>query len=153
MKAIDNNQLAQRLVGFLIVFFAASKRPSGMFDDLKLNCRPMHVLCTLRYHPNRRMTMSQLAADLQMSKQQLSKLVSALESKGLVLREHDLENRRRVYVQITEQGGQEVEEVVQGVIGRIAEDMDVFNEEEKQRFASCIGELTGFIEKLEWKQW
>ncbi|MFR6329077.1 MAG: MarR family winged helix-turn-helix transcriptional regulator [Eisenbergiella sp.] len=45
-------------------------------------------------------TMSELADKLQITKQQLSKMINVLEEKELVERIHDKENRRRVYIRI-----------------------------------------------------
>ena len=49
-------------------------------------------------------TMSEMALQLGITKQQLTKLINDLEEKNLVRRQHSSRNRRHVYLMITPEG-------------------------------------------------
>ena len=49
-------------------------------------------------------TMSEMALQLGITKQQLTKLINDLEEKNLVRRQHGSRNRRHVYLMITPEG-------------------------------------------------
>lgn len=62
------------------------------------------LTCLYIIYQNDSLTMSELASDLNMSNQQLTKVVDALEGFEMVERVCDPSNRRKFYAKITEKG-------------------------------------------------
>ena len=70
--------------------------------DIPLSMTQLTCLYTL--HHSNGLSMSELASDLNMSNQQLTKVVDALEEYEMVTRVCDENNRRKFYANITEKG-------------------------------------------------
>ena len=100
-----NQQLADDIITLLRLTFMASRRQEFYHKPLpRTHNHQFHALYVLHYSGEANITMSALAEALGVSKQQISKLVTTLEEKGYVYREHDAKNRRQVYVRITADG-------------------------------------------------
>ena len=81
-------------------------------DDAGRNPIPINQMLALLFlssFPDSNMT--QLAGSLRISKQQLTKVVDVLVSKGLVQRKGSESNRRLVLLELTEEGNRLVEEI------------------------------------------
>ena len=81
-------------------------------DDAGRNPIPTNQMLALLFlssFPDSNMT--QLAGSLRISKQQLTKVVDVLVSKGLVQRKGSESNRRLVLLELTEEGNRLVEEI------------------------------------------
>ena len=141
MTTLNSYQLAQEFVDFLMTFHAATKRPSSLSEQVNAGSRSFNVLFTLKHHPNHDLTMSQLADDLQMPKQQLTKLVNSLEENGMVCRIHNPTNRRLVSVHITPSGTQLVDDSLKEVVQTIIPELEIFSEEEKTELHNSITTL------------
>lgn len=98
MERVDNYSVAREFIQFLMLFFAISKKPRRPQADIKLHSRAFDVLFTLQVFPGRELTMSALAEEMGISKQQLTKLINPMEDQGLVVRTHDRSNRRQVRI-------------------------------------------------------
>ena len=71
-------------------------------NQVKANKAGFQVLFILSMPEYPKPTMSFLADEMGITKQQLTKLVNDLEAIGLVKRIHDERNRRQVYVTLTD---------------------------------------------------
>ena len=109
MEIVDNHSVARECIQFLMLFFAISKKPRAPLAEIKLHSRAFDVLFTLQVFPGRELTMSALAEEMGISKQQLTKLINPMEDQGLVTRTHDRNNRRQVRIAITDRGKQVVD--------------------------------------------
>ena len=117
MEIVDNHSVARECIQFLMLFFAISKKPRAPLAEIKLHSRAFDVLFTLQVFPGRELTMSALAEEMGISKQQLTKLINPMEDQGLVTRTHDRNNRRQVRIAITDRGKQ----VVDGLLENAAD--------------------------------
>ena len=149
MERVDNYSVAREFIQFLMLFFAISKKPRRPRADIKLHSRAFDVLFTLQVFPGREPTMSALAEEMGISKQQLTKLITPMEDQGLVVRTHDRSNRRQVRIAITGQGKQVVESLLEGAAEQLTPEMAVFTQEEKQEFLACAGTFRRLLSKLE----
>ena len=149
-KGKDNLYMASEYVRFLSRLFLTAKRTYGRHqDDMRSGSRAFDVLFMLQVHGERPPTMSCLANELGISKQQLTKLINPLETRGLVRRMHDNLNRRQVHVIITPEGERAVDALLDAQASRLAPDMDVYTPEEKQDFLSCVSTIRRLLGKLE----
>ena len=96
--------------------------------------------------------MSDLADKLQITKQQLSKLINDLEDKALVERIHDTANRRRVYIRISPCGLEAMERLKETMLETTIAALHIYNEEELETLNSCLEALTPLMEKFHLKE-
>jgi DNA-binding MarR family transcriptional regulator len=80
------------------------------------------VLATLRDAPERRLRQVEIAERVLLSNSGLSRLVDRIESKGLVKRVQCPEDRRSLYVQLTEQGQEMLDQMWPTYAKGIADD-------------------------------
>ena len=83
-------------------------------------------------------TMSFLADEMGITKQQLTKLVNDLEAMGLVKRIHDERNRRQVYVTLTDDGRNEFEEIKQAMLECTVAGLKDFSEDELEQLGIAL---------------
>ena len=144
MEIVDNHSVARECIQFLMLFFAISKKPRAPLAEIKLHSRAFDVLFTLQVFPGRELTMSALAEEMGISKQQLTKLINPMEDQG-----HDRNNRRQVRIAITDRGKQVVDGLLENAAEQLTPEMAVFTEEEKQEFLACAGTFRRLLSKLE----
>lgn len=150
---LDSLQVAKKVMNFLLLLFACSRSQNHAQQCLDITPKAFMVLFMLRYHPDQNLTMSELAAQLNMSKQQLTKLVGALEEKGLVVREHDQNNRRLVFVHLSAPGRQSLDSALEHMLFQSAPVFDLFTGEEKEQICASIDVLERLLERIRYTNW
>ena len=100
----SSDMLPQALADFIATYSVLVKLHSAKQDELRMSSNLFLVLHTLCAHEDRTVTMSALASELGMMKQQITRLVNDLEKMGLALRTTNEANRRSVTVSVTEAG-------------------------------------------------
>ena len=135
---------------FSVAFISMVKRhyQQDGGSDVRANSLSFHALLALDSWSNDHYTMSDLAEKLQIPKQQLTKLINDLETKGLVERIHDTENRRRVYIRICDTGRTLMDEVKQEMLQSTLHGLRAYSKEELQEMDQCICRLTELMEKF-----
>lgn len=135
---------------FSVAFISMVKRhyQQDGGGDVRANSLSFLALLALDSWSNDHYTMSDLAEKLQIPKQQLTKLINDLETKGLVERIHDTENRRRVYIRICNAGRILMDEVKQEMLQSTLHGLRAYSKEELQEMDQCICRLTELMEKF-----
>ena len=135
---------------FSVAFISMVKRhyQQDGGGDVRANSLSFLALLALDSWSNDHYTMSDLAEKLQIPKQQLTKLINDLETKGLVERIHDTENRRRVYIRICDTGRTLMDEVKQEMLQSTLHGLRAYSKEELQEMDQCICRLTELMEKF-----
>ena len=112
MNPRKDEELASLFFDVFSDFMLTLKKSAASEAELKMNSHTFFVLFTLTHSEGVPITMTMLAEALQISKQQLTKLVNDLEGKNYVERIHDQVNRRLVYIRITADGQRRMDESV-----------------------------------------
>lgn len=135
---------------FSVAFISMVKRhyQQDGGGDVRANSLSFLALLALDSWSNDHYTMSDLAEKLQIPKQQLTKLINDLETKGLVERIHDTENRRRVYIRICDTGRILMDEVKQEMLQSTLHGLRAYSKEELLEMDQCICRLTELMEKF-----
>lgn len=81
--------------------------------------------------------MTKFADEMGITKQQLTKLVNDLEDKGYVQRLHDNNNRRLVYIEITEEGTLYLEKMLGEIVHEIVRSLSAFDEADREKIIMC----------------
>lgn len=147
----NNKMISEKLICFLINFYATTKKPTDSYHNIKLNSHTFNILFILKYNLNNRITMTKLSDILNITKQQLTKLVNDLEEKEMVERMHDTANRRLVYIHITQKGIAVVEDSIKQIVDKFIPEIELFTEEEKTELFYCINQFDYFLKKLHFK--
>ena len=140
--------LAERLSGFaLSLYFRMQEYP--LTDTvLRLGTHGFHILYILENSPDGKTPMTELVTRLHRTRQQLSKLISDLEDDGLVTRIHTKENRRLVYVTLTEQGRRVTGYAHKAMTTAVSDALSHLPSEKLGEIGTCTGQLSKLAEYI-----
>ena len=133
---------------FAFTFLTFAKCQYQSANHIKINSLPFFTLSILANLKYENYTMSDLADKLQITKQQLSRLINDLEDKGLVERIHDTANRRRVYIRISPCGLEAMDCLKETMLDSTITALHIYNEEELEQLDSCLNTLIPLMEKF-----
>ena len=148
---VDQQELSSaglKFMDFAIRFFNMAKCQYQQQNQVKANKAGFQVLVILSMPEYPQPTMSFLAEEMGITKQQLTKLVNDLEAMGLVKRIHDERNRRQVYVTLTDDGRNEFEEIKQAMLECTVAGLKDFSEDELEQLGDCLERLIPLLEKF-----
>ena len=94
------------------------------------------------------LTMSEMALQLGITKQQLTKLINDLEEKNLVRRQHSSRNRRHVYLMITPEGASIMKQLEEAMLECTVSRPSSYNQEELAELDDCLIRLSSLLEKF-----
>ncbi len=114
------------LTELLFRFYSAGQRQPRVSAGPKVHTHAFHVLYLLAHAHEKRLSLSFLLTELQVTKQQLSKLLNELEDLGFAERVRTGRDRRNVLLQLTEAGERYFVEREQAVADRIAAFLDKY---------------------------
>ena len=137
-----------KFMDFAIRFFNMAKCQYQQQNQVKANKAGFQVLFILSMPEYAQPTMSFLADEMGITKQQLTKLVNDLEAMGLVKRIHDERNRRQVYVTLTDDGRNEFEKIKQAMLECTVAGLKDFSEDELEQLGDCLERLIPLLEKF-----
>ena len=148
---VDQQELSSaglKFMDFAIRFFNMAKCQYQQQNQVKANKAGFQVLFILSMPEYTQPTMSFLADEMGITKQQLTKLVNDLEAMGLVKRIHDERNRRQVYVTLTDDGRNEFEEIKQAMLECTVAGLKDFSVDELEQLGDCLERLIPLLEKF-----
>ena len=148
---VDQQELSSaglKFMDFAIRFFNMAKCQYQQQNQVKANKAGFQVLFILSMPEYPQPTMSFLAEEMGITKQQLTKLVNDLEAMGLVKRIHDERNRWQVYVTLTDDGRNEFEEIKQAMLECTVAGLKDFSEDELEQLGDCLERLIPLLEKF-----
>lgn len=126
MDEAVRQETAEMLTELLFRFYSAGQRQPRVSAGPKVHTHAFHVLYLLMHAHEKRLSLSFLLTELQVTKQQLSKLLNELEDLGFAARVRTENDRRNVLLRLTDAGEQYFLEREQAVADRIAAFLDKF---------------------------
>lgn len=144
----DCRNAGELFLKFTIRFFNLAKASYQQQNQIKANTLAFHAMMRLNQPDFKAPTMSELAKELDIPKQQLTKLVNDLESKGLVERQHDSINRRQVYLYITASGSAILSQLKETMLDCTVAGLSDFTEDELKELTCCLERLSQLLEKF-----
>ena len=118
---------------------SVASRTIGPMTAAGLTPSQFGVLETL-YHLGP-LLVSQLADKHLKSRNNFTVVVDNLEKQGLVRRERSSEDRRAVWVHLTEAGREKIEQIIPEHVQVVVQDMDVLNAEEQEQLGALLRRL------------
>lgn len=104
MSPSVNKEAADMLTELIFRFYSACQRHPGTLPGPKIHSHGFHILYLLERAQEKRLPMSFLLTELQMTKQQLSKLINELEESDMIERVRTGRDRRNVFIHLTASG-------------------------------------------------
>ena len=93
--------------------------------------------------------LSEMREYLQVSKAAVSQMLGSLESRGLITRETDPENRRTIIVKLTKEGYETIEQFESGFNRYIGMMVERFGEKDTREIIRLIYKFAGIIEEIQ----
>lgn len=147
MNKLMNERLTETYMTFLTTLYATTRPLTDHSTCLKAYSRGYYVLFTLKYHPTPDLTLSQLAKELLITKQQLTKLINDLEEKQLVKRHPHPTNRRSTILILTPEGEQMLEEITQLTKEKLIPKFEIYTQEEQEQLYHCMTVCEQLLQK------
>ena len=142
---MNQEYTAKCFVDFSIQFALFLRNQYEKKTSLKVDSMTFRVLAALQFCPAQPLTMSALAKEVAITKQQLTQVVNSLEDKGLVKRSHSRENRRKIYVSLSPSGcrllAETKEQMAQDAMAMLA----CYSESEQEELGNCLRRLTELL--------
>lgn len=143
----DELELARTFLNFMVDYYALLRRHLIETNQFRFNSHGFSLLYTLQKYKDQKITMTQFAEIMGITKQQLTKLVNDLEDQGYVRRLHNDENRRLVYITITDEGMAHLEKMLGEIIHEIIRSLDGFDEADRQKIIESSRALSDVFRK------
>lgn len=147
MSDMINIDTARVFLNFMVDYYALVRRHIVETNQFRFQSHGFSMLYTLRNHRNEPLTMTEFAKELGITKQQLTKLVNDLEDQNYVRRAHNTENRRQVYIEITDEGVIALEHMLGEILHEIIKSLEDFSDEEKLKIQEYAGSLSEMLQK------
>lgn len=113
-------------------------------DYLRGECR---LLSFLNIDRKRRLQPGELAAELSFSTSRIASLLRSLEKKSLITREYSTEDKRKVYVSLTDKGAEYIEDKRDNVFKFYERIFEQMSEQDCGEFVRLIRLITEITEK------
>ncbi len=139
----------QHFLEFSMKFSAFSKCHFHREQELRADSLAFQALGSLFALSRQELTMSELAKEMMITKQQLTKLINDLEGRGLVERIHNPVNRRQVYIRISPDGILALKTAQAAMEEQTAAMLDNFTPQEQKEIDLCLVRLTNLFSRLE----
>ena len=144
----DSRHVGEHFMDFAIEFFNLAKNSYHQQNQIRANSAAFQVLMQLNQPDRQAPTMSEMALQLGITKQQLTKLINDLEEKNLVRRQHSSRNRRHVYLMITPEGASIMKQLREAMLECTVSRLSSYNQEELAELDDCLIRLSSLLEKF-----
>ena len=139
-------QLCGALLSFTPEFDRQLSRP---FFKLAADLIPaMHLQILLLLRNNTKYTLSSLSQEMDVSRPQLSVALSTLYERGFLIRTTDDKDRRRVYLSLSQEGIDFLDNMQKTVVSHLAGRLSTLSEEEQLRVLEAVTTLRELLKKV-----
>ncbi|MBE6542079.1 MAG: MarR family transcriptional regulator [Ruminococcaceae bacterium] len=145
MSDMKNFETARVFLNFMVDYYALIRRHLVETNQFRIHSHGFSVLHALMNYRNRPITMTKFADEMGITKQQLTKLVNDLEEQNYVRRSHNKENRRQVYIEITDEGLVHIEQMIGEIIHEIVTTLACFSDDEKDEIIKAVAVLSEYF--------
>lgn len=131
-----------------LLFNMQNKVMRPIIQQTKMDLSPLkiHVLMTLK--DNKTVTMTMLATEIRISKQQLTRLVDNLVSQGTVQREFDSLDRRIIKISLTETGLALLANIEKAARENLAARLEALDNKKLAELTDAVDRLSRLLREL-----
>jgi|GEM_PF-1710048 Transcriptional regulators len=148
MEHTKARTLLMELLSLNPLFHRTVIRPmetSGISDLTPTQMRSLYALAIQDHVP-----MGSLAANMNISKQQLTKVIDTLVEKNYVERAVHTSNRRQVMVQLSEKGATLVNHVLDAIADTLEPSFEKFTQQEKDEFYNATLTIKRLLSRIQY---
>ncbi len=138
---------ARAFMNFMVGYYALIRRHLVETNQFRIHSHGFSMLYALRNYRDKPITMTKFAEEMGITKQQLTKLVNDLEDQNYVRRSHNKENRRQVYIEITDEGVAHLEKMIGEIIHEIVTALAAFSDDEKDVIINATEVMSEFFKR------
>ena len=149
MMDTSDFKIAKDFLNFMVDYYALIRRHEIETNEYRANSHGFSMLYALRKYQNQPITMTRFADEMGITKQQLTKLVNDLEAQNYVKRSHNAENRRQVYISITDEGVEHLEHMLGEILHEIIQSLENFSSDDKVKIQEYAGALSDMLRRDE----
>ena len=142
MAEMAELEIARDFLNFMVNYYAMTKRHIVETNQYRFHSHGFSMLYALRGYRDTPVTMSRFAEEMGITKQQLTKLVNDLEEQNYVRRSHNTDNRRQVYIEITDEGAAHLERMIGELLHEITRSLAAITPEDRERLGECARTMT-----------
>lgn len=146
---MHSNSEIQHFLEFSMRFLTFTKCHFHKEQELRTDSLAFHALISLHALSRQELTMSELASEMMITKQQLTRLINDLENRGLVERIHNPLNRRQVYIRLSPDGTKLLKAAQTAMEENAASILDLFTPDEQKEIDVCLTRLTELFSRIE----
>ena len=140
-------EIARDFLNFMVDYYALTRRHIVETNQYRFHSHGFSMLYALRNYRDQPITMTRFAEEMGITKQQLTKLVNDMEEQNYVRRSHNKDNRRQVYIEITDEGLAHLERMMGEILHEIVHSLSEFSEEERQSIGEHAAALSEIFRK------
>ena len=129
-------EIARDFLNFMVDYYSLTRRHIVETNQYRFHSHGFSMLYALRAYRDHPVTMTKFAGEMGITKQQLTKLVNDLEEQNYVRRSHNRENRRQVYIEITDEGLAHLERMLGEIVHEIMRSLENFSPEDRQQIGA-----------------
>jgi DNA-binding MarR family transcriptional regulator len=137
---------AEKLFQMSFLFHNKMMRPVLQNSKSSLSPLQVHVLNTLK--DNGTATMTLVANEIKMSKQQTTRVVDQLVSQGFVRRDFEEQDRRIIKISLTAAGEAELENIKEEAIEHMVAKIEMFDERKVAELNDTADRLSRLLREL-----
>ncbi|MGN0520954.1 MAG: MarR family winged helix-turn-helix transcriptional regulator [Candidatus Fimenecus sp.] len=138
-----SKEVGDMLTELIFQFYSALHRHPASMAGPKIHTHGFHILYLLERAHDKRLPMSFLLTELQMTKQQMSKLINELEELDFIERVRTGRDRRNVFIRLTARGSTYFRSCAAAVSDAIAEAFQKQPSEKTELVHSLLLQLIG----------
>lgn len=145
---MDKHKIKLLIKRYEDVYLFATKRISSIMSDQVLDNLSLEQFSILRNLYNKELLRaSELADALGVNKSAITVKLEKLEKKGLIYRERDKEDRRNVYLYLSEKGKKVYEEVETKIESFVSKYLNELDHEDLEAFINLYEKIVTIIQK------
>lgn len=145
----NDKKLDELLARLFLAAYKIEERVIGEKSEKHLSISELHVLREIGTNDPR--TMTEIATGLKISVGALTTAITKLIEKGLVQRERSTEDKRVVYIKLTDEGAAKYELHEEFHSGMVAAAVSGLSEEEEQVLLKAVAAIDDWFAR-EWKK-
>ncbi|MGE7928934.1 MarR family winged helix-turn-helix transcriptional regulator [Lysinibacillus xylanilyticus] len=148
-SSLDNTDQEDAKLGLMLLWLS-----DHVLDVMDIELAPfgiteskLDLLILLTLHSERRATPSAIAERLGITRASATSMIDWLEKRNLVVRNHSIEDRRKIYVSLTDEGRTFVAEILPTYWSSCASNMIDLEPDERKVFEKLVNKLLKSIQR------
>lgn len=153
MKNKSFNRLFGLLVRVLPVMHKKIHRDvfKAAIEKSTENIAPHHLMILKLFRDGKDLSISEMCEIVAISQSQMAHSTNKLLALGLIAKERDARDRRKIAIELTQKGEAYLKEMDQAMRNRLTAKLSMLTEKDMDRFMESLQEVAEIFDKLHWE--